>query len=45
MHESVLQDALQLPRQLKEELVAARRAAIFKEMAASWMIPRPISWR
>ena len=34
MYESVLQDALRLPRQLKEELVAALKAAIFEEMAA-----------
>jgi transposase-like protein len=34
MYESVLQNALRLPRQLKEELVAALKAAIFEEMAA-----------
>lgn len=34
MYGSVLQDALRLPRQLKEELVAALKAAIFEEMAA-----------
>lgn len=34
MYESVLQNALRLPRQLKEELVAALRAAIFEEMSA-----------
>lgn len=35
MYESVLQNALQLSRQLKEELVAALRAAIFEEMSAA----------
>jgi transposase-like protein len=35
MYESVLQNALRLPRHLKEELVAALRAAIFEEMAAA----------
>lgn len=32
MYDSVLQNALQLPRQLKEELVAALKAALFEEM-------------
>ncbi|MBR3225770.1 MAG: hypothetical protein IKF78_10680 [Atopobiaceae bacterium] len=34
MNESVLQNALRLPWQLKEELVAALKATIFEEMAA-----------
>ena len=33
MYDSLLKNALQLPRQLKEELVAALRAAIFEEMS------------
>ena len=33
-YESVLQGALRLPRHLKEELVAALKAATFEEMAA-----------
>lgn len=34
MYESVLQDALLLPRRLKEELIAALKAAVLEEMAA-----------